>query len=94
MIKLFIYLQLLDLLTTVICLRQAGGYEANPILARMMSVLGVVGALLVTKLLIVGVIMIAAKYGRTWAAAKGAYIYACVVGWNLCMILLNQRAVS
>lgn len=94
MTKLFIYLQLLDLLTTMVVLRLPGGYEANPVVAHLMSVAGVFGALLIVKLSIVGVILLAERYGKTWAITKGAYVYAAVVVWNLVAILTTPPAAA
>lgn len=94
MIKLFAYLQLLDLLTTVIALRFPGMAEMSPVVSRLIPTMGVFAAVLASKLFCAGVILLASLYHKEWAIRKAVYIYAAVVASNLVQILMEQKVIA
>ena len=89
-ISLFICLQALDVVTTLIGLR-LGSAEASIFISRLMR-LGVLEALVISKLiaLLLAAAAIRYKHGRVVVFLN--YWFGAVVGWNLCNIL--YRGVS
>ncbi|MGP8245831.1 MAG: hypothetical protein ACLQVN_15095 [Bryobacteraceae bacterium] len=83
--SVFLSLQVLDVLTTLIGLRM-GASEASMFISRLMR-LGVVEALAISKLfaIILASAAIGYKHGRIVVVLN--YWFAAVVGWNLCAIL-------
>jgi amino acid transporter len=79
---LFIALQVADAATTYIILK-GGGRELNPFMQVVMNFLGVVPALVVMKLLVVGVFMVYAEAIPLWVWMLMVIIYAVVVANNL-----------
>jgi hypothetical protein len=83
--QVFVFLQLLDGLTTVSVLEH-GGYEANPIVNKMMG-LGPVHGLVLAKLLVV-VVAAAILYRRRERVLFIAnYVYAGIVCWNMIALI-------
>ena len=84
-IRVFISLQVLDVLTTLIGLH-LGASEASMFISRLMR-LGVVEALAISKLFAIILASAALGYRRGRIVVVLNYWFAAVVGWNLCAIL-------
>ena len=82
----FVFLQVLDALTTVGVL-QRGGFEANPIVNMLME-LGPVNGILIAKLLVVVVGAAILWNGRQRVLFIANYIYAGIICWNLIALVL------
>jgi hypothetical protein len=77
-----VLLQLADLLTTLYVFH-LGGYEANPIVAHVLPVLGPTQGLIVAKIIAI-VIVYRLRSPRLVIAGVG--LMSCVVGWNALLI--------
>src|SRR5262245_53891427 len=86
-LTIFVALQVLDVLTTLIGL-QVGAHEASFFISRLMSV-GTVAALLIAKILAVVVVLLALKFKRSRVIVFLNYWLAAVVTWNLVTILTS-----
>jgi len=84
-LTVFVALQTLDILTTLIGLR-AGAQEASVFIGRLMTV-GPVAALLISKILGVALVCTALKFRRPRVIVFLNYWFAAVVSWNLLLIL-------
>ncbi len=82
-------LQALDVYTTWRALRNPGNCEANKIMARLMAWIGVLPALIVTKLLFIVILAAAVLWTSLYAAAY-AYILTC----TLCLVLGGYALVA
>jgi len=89
-IGLFLSLQVLDVLTTLIGLR-LGASEASMFISHLMR-LGVVEALAISKLFAIILASAAIGYKRGRVVVVLNYWFAAVVGWNLCAILYTGIA--
>jgi len=90
-LSVFVFLQTLDILTTLIGL-QVGAQEASIFIGRLMNV-GPVAALLISKIFGVLLVSAALRFRRPRVIVFLNYWFALVVGWNLLMILsLELRA--
>ena len=87
-LTIFVALQVLDILTTLLGL-QMGAQEGSMFLGRLMRA-GPVGALLIAKIIAVLLVTIALKFKRPRVVVFLNYWFAAVVSWNLVIILLNQ----
>lgn len=87
-IQIFVYLQFLDFLTTMVGLR-LGLSEASPLIRNLMR-FGPVSAVLISKICALGIAGLCAALKRYSAIRKINYWYAGLVVWNLCMILLTE----
>lgn len=85
---LFAFLQILDLLTTMYVLEH-GGFEANPLVQRLMPLMGTITALVVCKAGLVLVTGLVAR--RRCILLAGNSLYAAIVGWNGLMIMFAMR---
>jgi len=85
-LTVFVALQTLDLLTTLIGL-QLGANEGSMFIARLMSV-GPFSALLICKIVAVVLVCLALRYHRPRLIVFLNYWTALVVTWNLVMIAL------
>jgi len=83
--KIFAGLQLCDLSTTYWIIRH-GGYEANLLIAHLMVLCGVLGALLLTK---AGVVLLASRMRKLLPLANVIYLGICL--WNGLIILRLGR---
>jgi len=83
--KIFAGLQLCDLSTTYWIIRH-GGYEANLLIAHIMVLCGVLGALLLTK---AGVVLLASRMRKLLPLANVIYLGICL--WNGLIILRLGR---
>ena len=84
----FIALQVLDILTTLLGM-QLGAQEASMFLGRLMRA-GPVAALLIAKIIAVLLVAIAMKFKRPRVVVFLNYWFAAIVSWNLAVILLTQ----
>jgi len=82
---IFIYLQLLDLLTTLVGLKM-GAHEASPFV-RMLMHAGPAFGVMASKLLALGLGAFCVYYKKTHLIRLASYWYGLLIVWNL-MILL------
>jgi hypothetical protein len=87
-LTLFVALQVLDILTTLLGL-QLGAREGSMFLGRLMRV-GPVAALLIAKIIAVLLVAMAIRFKRPRVVVFLNYWFAAVVSWNLMVILLAQ----
>ncbi len=87
----FVALQVLDILTTLLGL-QMGAQEASIFLARLMH-LGPVAALLLAKIFAVALVAMALRMKRPRVVVFLNYWFAVIVTWNLGNILVAQLRV-
>jgi hypothetical protein len=87
-LTVFIALQVLDMLTTLLGL-ELGAKEASFFLGNLMKV-GPLAALLLAKIIAVLLIATAMKYKRPRVVVFLNYWFAAVVTWNLLMILTTE----
>ena len=86
-LQVFLYLQLLDALTTLLGFR-AGLVEASPFV-RMLAHLGPYAGLLADKVFAVLLAMICVWSGRSRMIRWVNYWYAALVTWNIILILVR-----
>jgi len=79
--QVFVFLQFLDALTTVGVLQQ-GGYEANPIVNKLMA-LGLFKGLILAKLLVVAIGTAVLWHRRHRVLFMANVAYAGIICWNL-----------
>ena len=84
-LTVFVVLQTLDILTTVIGLN-VGAQEASIFVGRLMNA-GPIAGLLLSKILGVALVATALKFRRTRVIVFLNYWFAAVVSWNLALIL-------
>jgi hypothetical protein len=91
-IQIFVYLQLLDFLTTAAGFKE-GAYEVSPFIAKLIHSSSPLLGLAVSKAigLVIGGLCIAMNRVRLIAVIN--YWYAGLVVWNLCVILVAQHHV-
>lgn len=91
-IQIFVYLQLLDFLTTAAGFKE-GAYEVSPFIANLIHSSSPLLGLAVSKVigLIIGGLCIAMNRVKLIAVIN--YWYAGLVVWNLCVILVAQHHV-
>jgi uncharacterized protein DUF5658 len=77
----FVVLQILDILTTLAAFH-GGGFEANPIVARLTRELGVTGGLIGGK--VIALLIVLGVRRRVWVVNL---FYAAVVLWNVYVVL-------
>lgn len=87
-VRLFLYLQILDLLTTVVGLKQ-GLMEASPFVSLLMK-WGPAAGLAGSKLVAVGLACLAVLLEKVRLLLWVNYWYAALVVWNLFVIVLGQ----
>lgn len=83
-ITVFIFLQILDVLTTLIGLRLGAG-EASAFVGRLMH-LGLVPGLMITKILAVLLVLIALRRKKPQIVVMANLWFAGLVTWNLLLI--------
>ena len=89
-LTIFVALQVLDILTTLLGL-EMGAEEGSAFLAKLMKV-GPVAALLIAKIIAVMLVAIAIKVKRPRIVVFLNYWFAAIVSWNLVIILMTQWA--
>ena len=82
---IFIYLQLLDLLTTLVGFR-LGAQEASPFIRMLMHV-GPAAGVMASKLLSVGLGALCIYYKKNHLMRWASYWYCGLVVWNLMVLL-------
>lgn len=86
----FAYLQLLDVLTTLLCMAHQG-QETNPLVKLLMHSAGSpVAGLVVTKLLAFGVALYCWRRSRAKLLWGVNLFYSSVVVWNLVILLTSH----
>lgn len=85
LMQVFVFLQILDVLTTVLAI-QLGGQEKNPLMGHLMH-LGALQGLLVGKAAVVGIGGFILYQQRYRVLKLANYFYASVVTWNLLIVL-------
>ena len=83
-LSVFVFLQTLDILTTLIGLRLGAG-EASAFIGHLMH-LGVVPALMISKIIAVVLVLMALRRGRPRIVVVANIWFAAVVTWNLALI--------
>ena len=89
-LQIFLYLQVIDMLTTLIGLR-LGASEASPFVLWLMRA-GPIGGLLLCKLVALGLAAICFWWKKPRVIRWASYWYAMLVLWNLCVILSARHA--
>ena len=89
-IQLFLYLQLLDVLTTLVGFR-LGAREASPFVRVLMG-FGPVWGVLCSKLVALGLGALILVMRRGYLIGCINYWYAALVAWNLFIVLSSSRA--
>ena len=87
-LKVFIALQALDIVTTLLGLRLGAG-EASPFIGRLMH-MDPVAALLIAKIYAVLLVAVALRYKKPRLIVFLNYWFAAVVTWNLGVILFTR----
>jgi hypothetical protein len=90
-LRVFVVLQVLDILTTLLGL-QLGAQEGSMFLGRLMRA-GPVAALLIAKIMAVLLVSVAMRFKRPRIVVFLNYWFAGVVSWNLAVIILTQLSV-
>ncbi|HKW97503.1 MAG TPA: DUF5658 family protein [Bryobacteraceae bacterium] len=83
-LSVFLFLQILDVLTTLIGLRLGAG-EASAFISRLMH-LGPLPALMISKILAVMLALIALRFRQPRVIVLANYWFAGLVTWNLALI--------
>lgn len=86
--QIFIYLQLLDLLTTLLGFR-LGASEASPFIKLLMQAGPALGVTL-SKVIALGLGALCVYTGRNHLIRWASYWYGGLVAWNLVVILVQQ----
>jgi hypothetical protein len=86
--QIFIYLQLLDLLTTLLGFR-LGAVEASPFIRLLMHAGPALGVTL-SKAIALGLGALCVYTGRNHLIRWASYWYGGLVAWNLVVILVQQ----
>jgi len=89
-LTVFVSLQCLDMITTLLGLR-LGAHEASIFIGRLMHA-GPVTALLIAKIFAVFLVAAALKFNRPRVVVVLNYWSALLVSWNLVMILLAKSS--
>ncbi len=87
-LTVFVALQTLDILTTMLGLRM-GASEASFFVGRLMRA-GPLAALLIAKIFAVALVALALKFKRPRVVVFLNYWFAAVVSWNCALIVLSQ----
>lgn len=93
---LAVYLQILDILTTLLFLAH-GMYEINPLIRFFLRHFGPLGLLLVKSLAIIAICLIWAhakyklcRFNSVWVITTLNYLYAGVVVWNIVVLVCKM----
>lgn len=84
LMRIFVALQLMDVLTTVAALR-LGGSEENPLMGSLMHV-GTIPGLLLGKLVVIGIGLLVLYWQRYRVLKIANVFYASLIGWNLFIV--------
>jgi hypothetical protein len=80
----FVFLQVLDVATTLIVLSM-GGSENNPLVAHVMA-LGPVRGLVVTKTLVIAIAAAGALFKMDRGIRRATVAFCAIVAWNISII--------
>lgn len=83
-LMIFIFLQILDLATTLAALA-LGGRENNPIVAHIMTV-GPVAGLLISKLAVTGIAVAGAAMRKHRGLRLANAVFTGVIAWNVTVV--------
>jgi hypothetical protein len=83
-LAIFVWLQVLDLTTTLIVLAM-GGHENNPIVAHIMAV-GPIEGILLAKLAVIGIAAAGAAMRKNRGLRVANLAFSGVVAWNISVI--------
>ena len=86
LLELFIFLQLLDVLTTLTALK-LGAQELNPFIRQMMAAAGTFEGLLACKLVVIAMAAVVLWNRRARVIVAVNYLFAVLVVWNLVQLL-------
>jgi hypothetical protein len=90
-IQVFVYLQLLDLLTTLVGFK-LGATEASPFIRLLMHA-GPAAGVLVSKLLALGLGAICLYYKKNHLIRWVSYWYGGLIVWNLMVLLASPNPI-
>ena len=88
-VPIFLYLQLLDILTTLVGFR-LGANEASPFV-RMLMVVGPGWGVVLSKLLAVGLAAACIYWKRLHVLRLACFWYGGLIVWNLMVVLAAQQ---
>ena len=86
-IQAFLYLQLLDFLTTLVGFRVGAG-EASPFIAKLIHLTSPAMGVAASKVLGLAIGALCVATGRSRLILWINYWYAALIIWNLCIILI------
>ena len=86
-VLIFVYLQLLDFLTTLVGLRLGAG-EASPFIAKLILAAGPVMGVAASKGIALAIAALCIGIGRSRLVMWANYWYAALVVWNLYILLI------
>lgn len=86
-VLIFVYLQLLDFLTTLVGFRLGAG-EASPFIAKLILALGPVMGVAASKGIALAIAALCIGIGRSRLVLWANYWYAALVVWNLYILLI------
>jgi hypothetical protein len=90
--QIFIYLQILDLLTTLVGFKM-GAAEASPFI-RMLMHAGPVTGVALSKLIALGLAAVCLYAGKDKILRMATYWYGALVVWNLVIILMAPGSIA
>jgi hypothetical protein len=90
--QIFIYLQVLDLLTTLVGFKM-GAAEASPFI-RMLMHAGPVAGVALSKLIALGLAAVCLYAGKNKILRMATYWYGALVVWNLVVILMAPGGIA
>ena len=91
-VAIFIYLQLLDILTTLLGFRLGAG-EASPFIRMLMHV-GPAGGVLLSKIVALGLGALCVRWKRFQVIRWASYWYGGLIVWNLMVVLQAQHVIG
>ena len=91
-IQIFVYLQLLDFLTTMAGFKE-GAYEVSPFIAKLIHSSSPLLGLVASKVIGLAVAGLCIGLNKVRLIGWINYWYAGLVVWNLCVILVAQHPV-
>jgi len=91
-VAVFIYLQLLDILTTLLGFRLGAG-EASPFI-RMLMHAGPATGVILSKLLALGLGAVCVHLKRLHVVRWASYWYGVLIVWNLMVVLAAQNRIA
>jgi len=91
-IQAFVYLQILDFLTTLVGFR-LGASEASPFIVKLIHVTSPAWGVAASKFVAMGIGAVCLATGRGRLITWINYWYAALIVWNLCVILMAGNSV-